>query len=52
MDNRSHENAEWDDELLRLEFGDLKLARLIQCAPMARITSGGGFHPESCRLLW
>ncbi len=23
MDNRSHENAEWDDELLRLEFGDL-----------------------------
>ena len=22
MDNRSHENAEWDDELLRLEFGD------------------------------
>jgi len=25
MDNRSHENAEWDDELLTLEFGDLKL---------------------------
>ena len=25
MDNRSHENAAWDDELLRLEFGDLKL---------------------------
>jgi DNA modification methylase len=25
MDNRSHENAEWDDELLRLEFGDLRL---------------------------
>jgi DNA modification methylase len=25
MDNRSHENAQWDDELLRLEFGDLKL---------------------------
>ena len=25
MDNRSHENAEWDDQLLRLEFGDLKL---------------------------
>src|SRR3954447_6189651 len=22
-----------------------------QCAPTARITSGGGFHPESCRLL-
>src|SRR3954465_931604 len=21
------------------------------CAPTARITSGGGFHPESCRLL-
>ncbi len=25
MDNRSHENAQWDDELLRLEFGDLRL---------------------------
>lgn len=25
MDNRSHENAEWDDELLTLEFTDLKL---------------------------
>ncbi|OYW51762.1 MAG: DNA methylase N-4 [Hyphomicrobium sp. 12-62-95] len=25
MDNRSSENAEWDDELLTLEFGDLKL---------------------------
>ena len=25
MDNRSHENAEWDGELLKLEFGDLKL---------------------------
>jgi DNA modification methylase len=25
MDNRSHENAQWDNELLRLEFGDLKL---------------------------
>jgi ParB-like chromosome segregation protein Spo0J len=25
MYNRSHENAEWDDELLKLEFGDLKL---------------------------
>ena len=25
MDNRSHENAEWDEELLKLDFGDLKL---------------------------
>ena len=22
------------------------------CAPKARITSGGRFHPESCRLIW
>ena len=22
------------------------------CAPTARITSGGRFHPESCRLIW
>jgi hypothetical protein len=25
------------------------LARLIQCAPTARTTSGGRFHPGSCR---
>jgi hypothetical protein len=24
----------------------------VQCGPTARITSGGGFHPESCRLVW
>ena len=23
-----------------------------QCAPKARITSGGRIHPESCRLIW
>ena len=23
-----------------------------QCAPKARIISGGRFHPESCRLIW
>jgi hypothetical protein len=23
-----------------------------RCAPKARITSGGRFHPESCRLIW
>jgi site-specific DNA recombinase len=28
------------------------LARIIQCAPTARITSGGRFDPESCRLIW
>ena len=28
------------------------LARIIQCAQMARATSGGRFHPESCRLIW
>src|SRR4051812_26571524 len=27
------------------------IASIPQCAPTARITSGGGFHPESCRLL-
>ena len=26
--------------------------RYWQCAPKARITSGGRFHPESCRLIW
>jgi ParB-like chromosome segregation protein Spo0J len=28
MDNRSHENAEWDDALLKLELEDLKLEDL------------------------
>jgi HEAT repeat protein len=28
------------------------LARLSQCAPRARSTSGGRFHTESCRLIW
>ena len=23
-----------------------------QCAPKAGITTGGRFHPESCRLIW
>jgi hypothetical protein len=26
--------------------------RIWQCAPKARITNGGRFHPESCRLIW
>ena len=26
-----------------------KLARLIQCAPTARLTGGGRIHPGSCR---
>jgi hypothetical protein len=25
---------------------------LLQCAPKARNTSGGRFHPGSCRLIW
>ena len=29
---------------------DDQLARLIQCAPTARNTSGGGFPPDSCRF--
>jgi hypothetical protein len=27
-------------------------ARIIPCAQTARVTSGGRFHPESCRLIW
>ena len=30
----------------------LILTRIFQCALKARFTSGGRFHPESCRLLW
>ena len=28
------------------------LARISQCAQTARVTSGGRFHPGSCRLIW
>ena len=28
------------------------LRRWQECAPRARITYGGRFHPESCRLVW
>jgi len=28
------------------------LARISQCAPTARIISGGRFHPDNCRLVW
>ena len=27
-------------------------AKAVRCAPKARVTSGGRFHPESCRLIW
>jgi DNA-binding transcriptional LysR family regulator len=30
----------------------LREVRFWRCAPKARITSGGRFHPESCRLIW
>ena len=40
--------------LLGISTGDFQeaLTRKIQCAPMARFTSGGRIHPESCRWLW
>ena len=28
------------------------LTRISQCAQTARVTSGGRFHPGSCRLIW
>jgi hypothetical protein len=36
---------------LRFVFGLFcrELARIMQCAPKARITSGGRIHPERCR---
>ena len=44
------------ESMKRFRFGEtyaeLKVAALSQCAPKARITSGGRYHPESCRLIW
>ena len=34
-----------------LDFGDVVMVS-FRCAPKARVTSGGGFRPESCRLIW
>ena len=39
----------------RTRFGFVdafNMSRQWQCAPKARITSGGRVHPESCRLIW
>jgi hypothetical protein len=44
MDNRSHENAEWDDALLKLELEDLRLADLD-------LALTGFDEPEIARLL-
>jgi hypothetical protein len=32
-------------------FAAVHEVRSWQCAPKARIISGGGIHPESCRLI-
>jgi nitroreductase len=37
------------DEIDRMWAAGQYLARLIQCAPTARFTSGGRIHPGSCR---
>jgi len=39
-------------ETAGIEFDEIAgvLAQTSQCAPTARITSGGGFHPDSSRF--
>lgn len=34
------------------EVRSAHLCQAFRCAPKARVTSGGRFHPESCRLIW
>jgi UDP-glucose 4-epimerase len=34
------------------EAVEAAIAGVTQCAPKARNTSGGRFHPGSCRLIW
>ena len=41
--------AAWDDAMVA-RWSANPLARISQCAPTARITSGGRFHPDSCRF--
>ncbi len=38
--------------LTSADYWICKNVRIWQCAPKARIISGGRFHPESCRLIW
>jgi SAM-dependent methyltransferase len=43
----------WPEQRWREAFSELGLdVKQWQCAPKARITSGGGIHPENCRLIW
>jgi hypothetical protein len=42
----------FDDARPRHRRDDPDHVAYWQCAPKARITSGGRFHPESCRLIW
>ncbi len=41
-----------DLKALHAKIGELALARISQCAPTARVASGGRFHPGSCRWTW
>lgn len=53
MDNRSNENASWDNELLKLEFDDLRLEGFnleltgFDSSAISGIESIGTFEPES-----
>ena len=40
------------EEVRRKTAGQVRYVGEWQCAPKARIISGGRFHPESCRLIW
>jgi hypothetical protein len=53
----SHFDGLTQEDIAKIKIGDracretlaTPLARLIQCAPTARFTSGGRIHPGSCR---
>ena len=36
----------------RIFLPDFACSCYVLCVPKARFTSGGRFHPESCRLIW
>jgi hypothetical protein len=45
------DDCSWEAKMMMIRLWLLDVA-YWQCAPKARITSGGRFHPESCRLIW
>ena len=50
-DSETRENPHWNEVSIFSE-AVRDYASKYACAPKARVTCGGRFHPDSCRLVW